>query len=86
MHRGTCKVCGGTFWESSKGARGEDLCDGCEVLKSEFDKGNTEPPSGGVNESFEDWWSKRGSMYPPSLKHGIGLAFRDGWYRAKKDL
>lgn len=27
MHRGTCKVCGGAFWETYKGARGEDLCD-----------------------------------------------------------
>lgn len=27
MHRGRCKVCGGAFWESYLGARGEDLCD-----------------------------------------------------------
>lgn len=29
MHSGICKKCGATFWESYKGARGEDLCDAC---------------------------------------------------------
>lgn len=32
MYRGTCKRCGATFWETYKGARGEDLCDACEEL------------------------------------------------------
>lgn len=31
MNRGICKLCGGTFWESFKGARGEDVCDNCEA-------------------------------------------------------
>lgn len=30
QHQGRCKLCGGTFWESYQGARGEDICDGCE--------------------------------------------------------
>lgn len=33
MHQGICKTCGGTFWESFRGARGEDLCDACETLR-----------------------------------------------------
>ena len=32
MHQGICKNCGGTFWESSPGARGEDICDPCETI------------------------------------------------------
>ncbi|MGI2036267.1 hypothetical protein ACRQ1B_28230 [Rhizobium panacihumi] len=30
MVQSICKRCGGSFWESEKGARGEDLCDTCE--------------------------------------------------------
>lgn len=37
-----------------------------------------------INESFEDWWLKRGHLYPAELKAGIGVAFRDGWYRSRK--
>lgn len=34
MHRGICQHCGGTFWETSPGARGEDICDSCEELRT----------------------------------------------------
>lgn len=33
MNQGICKNCGGSFWETSKGARGEDICDRCDELR-----------------------------------------------------
>ncbi|MBM7328745.1 hypothetical protein JS562_37640 [Agrobacterium sp. S2] len=30
MNRKICKRCGSSFYETSNGARDEDLCDGCE--------------------------------------------------------
>jgi len=30
MTHSVCKRCGGSFWESEKGAKEEDLCDDCE--------------------------------------------------------
>lgn len=37
------------------------------------------------NQSFEDWWDTRGHhFFAPSLKAIVGIAFKDGWYRAEK--
>ncbi|MEH3108959.1 MAG: hypothetical protein PGN22_02780 [Agrobacterium cavarae] len=36
MSRGICKRCGGSFYESHPGARGEDLCDTCDDRDRQF--------------------------------------------------
>lgn len=43
MKRSICKRCGGAFWESYKGARGEDLCDSCEGERQESHLPSTSP-------------------------------------------
>lgn len=45
MHLGICKICGGNFWESYKGARGEDLCDGCDKEGEAIDKAIQNTPN-----------------------------------------
>ena len=39
-----------------------------------------------VNESFEDWWQRKGHLYPATMKEAVRLAFADGWYRSRKNL
>jgi hypothetical protein len=35
-------------------------------------------------ESFEEWWLRRGHLYPPTMKEAVWIAFVDSWYRAIK--
>lgn len=55
MMLGICKKCGGSFWESSRGARGEDLCDKCldETGHVNWEKLSTEARNDGHSSAID---------------------------------
>lgn len=34
--------------------------------------------------SFEDWYEKRGHLFPTTSKEALWIVFSDGWYRRQK--
>lgn len=32
--------------------------------------------------AFEEWWKRKGHLFPEDLKYGFWLAFNDGWHIA----
>lgn len=77
MHQGICKNCGGTFWESSPGARGEDICDTCkrydDLMATYVEAGRAAAQRG-----------EPISNAPFVSNPGVGPAWRKGWLSVRK--